>query len=219
MHISRYGAPTAPVMLLVHGGMLTGSMWQQQIDEFSASHHVLVPDLPGHGHSSTEEPSTYAALAEDLAAELRGRADVTAVGFGIGGQIVLELIGRHPGLVRHAVVISALTQEVVDPTWRRALSLSPVPIPGQRRSADAFSEEKRAFRLPRGLDESGTRTLVAGGTREQREVIVSVAETAAAFQRGQALVVPGTGHDWIIHRPEEFNRAVTAWIQGQPVAP
>jgi len=117
------------------------------------------------------------------------------------------------------VVISALTQEVVDPAWRKALNLSPVPIPGQRRSADAFSEEKRAFRLPRGLEESGTRALVAGGTREQREVILSVAETAASFQRGQALVVPGTGHDWIIHRPEEFNRVVSAWIQGQPVSP
>ena len=48
-------------------------------------------------------------------------------------------------------------------------------------------------------------------------MIVSVAETAAAFPQGQALVVPGTGHDWIIHRPEDFNRVVSTWIEGQPV--
>ena len=204
-------------MLLVHGGMLTGTMWEQQVDEFSASHYVVVPDLPGHGKSADDEVTSYADIAAELAAQLAGRTDVTAVGFGIGGQIVLELIAHHPGLVRHAVVVSALTQEVVDPTWRRALNLAPLPLPRQRRSVDAFSEERRAFRLPRGLGASGTRTLVAGGEREQREVIVSVAETAAAFERGQALVVPGTGHDWIIHRPEEFNRALGLWIAGQPV--
>lgn len=217
MHISRYGDPTAPVMLLLHGGMLTGSMWEQQVEAFSGSHHVVVPDLPGHGLSTDSEIPTYAELAATLAAELTGSRDLTAVGFGIGGQILLALIAANPGLVRQAVVVSALTQEVVDPTWKRALSAAPLPIPRQRRSIDAFREEKRSFRLPRGLESSGTRTLVASGQREQREVIVSVAETAAAFPQGQALVVPGTGHDWIIHRPEEFNRAVSTWIEGQPV--
>ncbi|HET7736232.1 MAG TPA: alpha/beta fold hydrolase [Nocardioidaceae bacterium] len=218
MHISRYGDPSAPVMLLLHGGMLTGSMWEQQVDAFSSSHHVVVPDLPGHGRSTQDEVPTYAELAEMLAVELAGSRGLTAIGLGIGGQIALALIAAHPGLVRQAVVVSALTQEVSDPPWKRALNVAPLPIPLQRRSADAFREEKRAFRLPLGLETSGTRALVASGEREPREVIVSVAETAAAFVEGQALVVPGTGHDWIIHRPEEFNRVVSTWIQGQPVA-
>jgi len=217
MHFSRYGHPSAPAMLLVHGGMLTGSMWQQQVEAFSRTHHVIVPDLPGHGESSDEPIPSYAEIADDLATQLQGKRDVTAIGFSIGGQIVLSLVARHPGLVGNAIVVSALTQEVVDPTWRRALSLSPLPVPRQRRSADAFSDEKRAFRLPSTLSSSDTRTLVVAGEREQREVIVSVAETAAAFQRGQALVVRGTGLDWIIQRPDEFNEAVATWLAGDSV--
>jgi len=197
--------------------MLTGSMWDQQVEAFSATHHLVVPDLPGHGQSSEDDVPTYADLSTELAIELAGSRDLTAVGFGIGGQIVLALISAYPGLVRDAVVVSALTQEISDPTWKRALNATPLPIPRQRRSVDAFRDEKRAFRLPRGLGGSGTRALVAGGEREQREVIVSVAETAAAFEQGQALVVPGTGLDWIIHRPEDFNRVVSTWIAGQPV--
>lgn len=218
MHISRYGDPHAPALLLVHGGMLVGSMWEQQVDAFSSTHHVLVPDLPGHGASADQEPTTYADVADELAEQLEGHTHVTAAGLGIGGQIVLELISRHPGLVGHAVVVSALTKEIVDPGWRKALALNPIPIPRQR-SANAFSEQRLAFRLPNGLDGSETRALVAGGERDQREVIVSVAETAAAFSTGQALVVPGTGLDWIIQRPDDFNETVSSWIAGQPVSP
>ena len=217
MHFSRYGDPSAPAMLLVHGGMLTGSMWQQQVEAFSGTHHVIVPDLPGHGESSDEPIPSYDEIADELATQLQGKRDVTAIGFSIGGQIVLSLVARHPGLVANAIVVSALTQEVVDPTWRRALSLSPLPVPLQRRSADAFSDEKRSFRLPSALGASDTRTLVVAGEREQREVIVSVAETAAAFQSGQALVVRGTGLDWIIQRPDDFNEAVATWLAGDSV--
>jgi len=217
MHFSLYGDPSAPAMLLVHGGMLTGSMWQQQVEAFSGTHHVIVPDLPGHGESSDEPIPSYDEIADELATQLQGKRDVTAIGFSIGGQIVLALVARHPGLVANAIVVSALTQEVVDPTWRRALSLSPLPVHLQRRSADAFSDEKRSFRLPSALGASDTRTLVVAGEREQREVIVSVAETAAAFQSGQALVVRGTGLDWIIQRPDEFNEAVATWLAGDSV--
>jgi len=217
MHFSLYGDPSAPAMLLVHAGMLTGSMWQQQVEAFSGTHHVIVPDLPGHGESSDEPIPSYDEIADELATQLQGKRDVTAIGFSIGGQIVLALVARHPGLVANAIVVSALTQEVVDPTWRRALSLSPLPVHLQRRSADAFSDEKRSFRLPSALGASDTRTLVVAGEREQREVIVSVAETAAAFQSGQALVVRGTGLDWIIQRPDEFNEAVATWLAGDSV--
>jgi pimeloyl-ACP methyl ester carboxylesterase len=219
MHFSRYGDPSAPTMLLVHGGMLTGSMWQQQVEAFSGMHHVIIPDLPGHGESSDEPIPSYDEIADELANQLQGKRDVTAIGFSIGGQIVLSLMARHPGLVGNAIVISTLTQEVVDSTWRRALNLSPLPVPRQRRSADAFSNEKRSFRLPSALSSSETRTLVVAGEREQREVIVSVAETAAAFKNGRALVVRGTGLDWIIRRPGEFNEAVAAWLAGDTIAP
>jgi pimeloyl-ACP methyl ester carboxylesterase len=214
MHFSRYGDPSAPTVLLVHGGMLTGSMWEQQVETFASTHHVMVPDLPGHGASSDEPIPTYDRVADELAAQLLGKHDVTAVGYSIGGQIVLSLVAGHPGLIQNAVVVSALTQEVVDPTWRRALTLTPLPLPRQRRSADAFSEERRAFRLPTGLDTSGTRALVVAGEREQSEVIVSAAQTAAAFAQGQTLVVRGTGLDWIIRRPDEFSSAVRAWVAG-----
>jgi hypothetical protein len=45
-------------------------------------------------------------------------------------------------------------------------------------------------------------------------VLDSVVTTAAAFRDGRAMTVPGTGLDWIVYRPDEFNRAVSTWLAG-----
>jgi 3-oxoadipate enol-lactonase len=40
---------SGPPLVLLHGVMITGEMFQPVTDQFAARHRVIVPDLRGHG--------------------------------------------------------------------------------------------------------------------------------------------------------------------------
>jgi pimeloyl-ACP methyl ester carboxylesterase len=45
---------SGPPLLLVHGLMVTGEMFEPVIDSLASRHRVIVPDLRGHGRSRAE---------------------------------------------------------------------------------------------------------------------------------------------------------------------
>lgn len=97
-----------PVVLL-HGVGLDHSMW----DEFAAAvrdglgHPVTALDLPGHGaRPPLTAPTTLAALADDVAARLPGRAHL--VGFSLGALIAQHLARFRPELVASLTSVSAV---------------------------------------------------------------------------------------------------------------
>ena len=74
---SEHGA--GPPLLLVHGVMITGGMFEPVLDHFAARHRVIVPDLRGHGRSrGLPPPFTVERLARDLA-DLLDHLDVDTV--------------------------------------------------------------------------------------------------------------------------------------------
>ncbi len=86
-------------LLLVHGLMVTGEMFEPVIEQLAARHRVIVPDLRGHGRSrGLPPPYTAVQLASDLA-HLLDYLDVdsTAVlGYSQGGAIAQQLVLDHP---------------------------------------------------------------------------------------------------------------------------
>jgi pimeloyl-ACP methyl ester carboxylesterase len=112
MHVEEYGDPENPRLVLLHGGGVAGWMWQRQVEHFRRTHHVLVPDLPGHGHSSVEDFTTISGAADAVAGmlEQRGRGPVNLAGFSLGAQIAVDLVSRRPGLVQRVMVVSALVR-------------------------------------------------------------------------------------------------------------
>jgi 3-oxoadipate enol-lactonase len=86
-------------LLLVHGLMVTGEMFEPVIDQLAARHCVIVPDLRGHGRSrGLPPPYTAAQLAADLSRLLDHLGiDSTAVlGYSQGGAIAQQLALDHP---------------------------------------------------------------------------------------------------------------------------
>jgi len=58
---------SGPPLLLVHGVMITGEMFEPVIEHFATRHRVILPDLRGHGRSrGLPPPYTAAQLASDL---------------------------------------------------------------------------------------------------------------------------------------------------------
>jgi pimeloyl-ACP methyl ester carboxylesterase len=90
---------SGPPLLLVHGLMVTGEMFEPVIGHFATRHRVIVPDLRGHGRSRRlPPPYTATHLAADLA-RLLDHLDIdsTAVlGYSQGGAIAQQLVLDHP---------------------------------------------------------------------------------------------------------------------------
>ena len=70
-----------PPLLLVHGLMVTGDMFEPVIEHLATRHRVIVPDLRGHGRGrGLPPPYTVAQLASDLSRRLDNLGiDSTAV--------------------------------------------------------------------------------------------------------------------------------------------
>ena len=54
MHYKEYGDKNASLMLFLHGGGVSGWMWDKQIQYFT-HYHCIVPDLPEQGLSNDEQ--------------------------------------------------------------------------------------------------------------------------------------------------------------------
>jgi len=91
---------SGPPLLLVHGLMITGDMFEPVVEHFATRHRVIVPDLRGHGRSrGLPPPYGVTQLASDLA-RLLDHLEVgsTAVlGYSHGGAIAQQLVLDHPG--------------------------------------------------------------------------------------------------------------------------
>lgn len=89
------GAP----LLLVHGLMVTGEMFQPVIEHLASRYRVIVPDLRGHGQSQgLPPPYTAAQLASDLSHLLDdlGIGSAAVLGYSQGGAIAQQLALDHP---------------------------------------------------------------------------------------------------------------------------
>ncbi|GGO74932.1 hypothetical protein GCM10012289_48770 [Nonomuraea cavernae] len=100
------GAPDAPALVLLHGRTADHNDWNGITQHFAARHHVIAPDLRGHGGSG--RPGDYAlpGMAEDVVGLLDhlGVERATLVGHSLGGVVAYLLAMRHPGRVDRLVV-------------------------------------------------------------------------------------------------------------------
>jgi len=88
----------SPVML-VHGYLETGDVWNDFQEKLSENHRVITVDLPGHGFSDIyEEIHTMEFLAESLNGLLTtiGIDKIFFVGHSLGGYISLAFLQLFP---------------------------------------------------------------------------------------------------------------------------
>jgi pimeloyl-ACP methyl ester carboxylesterase len=109
IHREVHGQGSA--ILLTHGFGATSRMWDEQIEEFTDRHRLILWDLPGHGESALPAKAvSQTSLVEDMAAILdtaqAGRA--VLVGLGIGGTLSLRFWRAYPERVRGLVLIGTM---------------------------------------------------------------------------------------------------------------
>jgi pimeloyl-ACP methyl ester carboxylesterase len=97
--IAYFERGSGPPLLLVHGLMIAGDMFEPVVGEFVERHRVIAPDLRGHGRSrSLPGPYSVECLAGDLSRLLDrlGVASTTVLGYSHGGAVALELALDDP---------------------------------------------------------------------------------------------------------------------------
>ena len=124
-------------VLLIHGFPLTRRMWQPQVKGLSKAHRVLVPDLRGHGDSTSgfstgmdEMTFTMDQLAEDcvqLLDSLHITQPIILCGLSMGGYVCFAFYRIYPQRV--SAIILAATRAGAD---------SPEAVNNRRRMIDTI---------------------------------------------------------------------------------
>jgi pimeloyl-ACP methyl ester carboxylesterase len=102
-------AMTPPPVLLVHGFASSYERnWREPgwVDILGdEGRDVIGFDLPGHGEADKpHDPGAYAHMESAVAAALPEQGQVDAVGFSLGGQLLLKVAAGDPGRFRRIVV-------------------------------------------------------------------------------------------------------------------
>lgn len=107
-----------PVILLLHGAGMDGTIWQLQTRYLSyRGFRAVAVDLPGHGDSEGEPIESVPAMADWVArfAEAAGFASMHVVGHSMGSFIALELASRYGALVSSITLLGTATEMPVHP--------------------------------------------------------------------------------------------------------
>src|SRR3954463_15704483 len=112
LHYVDWGNPSAPPLLLVHGGRDHCRNWGWGAAALRKDWHVFAPGLRGHGDSQWSPDGNYstAAYVYDLAQLIHQQklAPVTIIAHSLGGNIALRYTGIFPENVRRLVAIEGL---------------------------------------------------------------------------------------------------------------
>lgn len=98
-----------PYLLLLHGFTLTGSEWEPFVETLTRTHTVIIPDLPGHGHSTRLAGGfTYGRTAEiiDGLLDSLGVKTVKGIGHSAGSITLLTMAVRRPGRLESLVLVA-----------------------------------------------------------------------------------------------------------------
>jgi len=190
---------SGPPLVLLHGWSLSGAAFSEMaglLDGF----RVLLPDLPGHGHSSPPATATLSALADDLAAWLTAAVagPVVLGGWSLGGMVALELAVRQTAPIGRLLLVATTPRFTTAPDWPHGLPVLQVRALCRKLErcfeatladffALTFAEGEvdearlrtiRAFAVrPGGLPERTAAAALLGllGVQDQRSVLAQIA--------------------------------------------
>jgi pimeloyl-ACP methyl ester carboxylesterase len=148
-----------PPMVLLHGPGESAEAWLPVIPQLAALHHLVVPDLPGHGASHLpDRPLTIEVVIGwlDELIERTCSASPVLVGRIVGGAIAARFAIEHPGRVARLVLVDTTGLVAFEPDPRFTLALNRYLAGPSASSFDRFMD-LCAFDLDAVRDRFGDR--------------------------------------------------------------
>ena len=110
-------------LVLLHGGLGSGEMFEAILPALTAQHQVILVDLQGHGRTADiDRPLNLGHMADDVAALIDhlGLDRPAVVGFSLGGGVAYHVAFRHPDKVGRLVSASAnISSDAIYPQMRQ----------------------------------------------------------------------------------------------------
>lgn len=101
-----------PTLVYLHGAGGNCLFWPTELRRFR-NHHTISIDLPGHGKShppGRQSVIHYSQIIESWLAGLNLKQTIL-IGFGLGGNIAMQISVNYPHLVQGLVLINILLQK------------------------------------------------------------------------------------------------------------
>jgi pimeloyl-ACP methyl ester carboxylesterase len=196
-------------VVLVHG--LSGSTrwWNRNVPDLAEHYRVYLVNLPGFGALRRSGPRFVLAEATSwLLAwmEAVGLESAHLVGHSMGGYLSLRLAARRPEAVGRLVLVDPFLPVLV----RDALHAGPFTL--LRTARDLLAEDVRD-----DLRRVEAPTLLVWGKRDPL-IPPSIGDVMRAeIPDSRLLVIERAGHNPMFDRAEDFNRALLAFLAGEPV--
>lgn len=112
LHYVDWGNPSAPPLLLVHGGKDHCRSWDWVAEQLCKDWHVIAPDLRGHGDSDWTPDGNYTqfSFVYDIAQLIHQMQlePVTIVAHSMGGMVCSRYAALYPEGVQRLVLIEGL---------------------------------------------------------------------------------------------------------------
>ncbi|MFG1990044.1 alpha/beta fold hydrolase [Actinoplanes sp. NPDC048988] len=226
--VAAEDAPGTPVVF-VHGLAVSHRYLMPTARALAPRHPVVVPDLPGFGHSDKPAHAyDVGEHADHLAAWLKARdlGPVALVGHSFGAEVAARLAAHHPGLVtglvlagpttdprarsRRALIGRWLLDTLVEAPWQAPILAHDVADAKPWRVLATVGHsvrnevEKDLLRLP-------VSPLVLGGSLDTVAPLTwrtAVAEMTA----GTSVTIPGAAHNALTTSPRRAATAIAAYL-------
>jgi pimeloyl-ACP methyl ester carboxylesterase len=233
-------SPSAPVVVLVHGLVVSSWYMVPTAVRLAPRFQVLAPDLPGFGRSpGPPEVLTVAGLTDALASWLdANRIDQAAfVGNSFGCQVITDLAVRYPERVDRLVLLGPTIDSSARTLRQQAQRLfqdirREPPIAPWNYLRDLWTANiRRGFgtlwhalddRIEDRLPHVQAPTLVVRGEIDPIVPQAWAEEVAALLPRGRLVVVPGGTHTINASAPNGFVWAIEPFLaetRGRDLAP
>src|SRR6476660_9194848 len=107
------GDKNKPTILLLHGFPSSSHMYRNLINELSGDYHLIAPDYPGFGQSSSPSPAVYTYSFDNLALTVNHFIDALELKkFSLylqdyGGPVGFRIASKRPGAVQALIIQNA----------------------------------------------------------------------------------------------------------------
>lgn len=233
-------------LLLLHSGGMTGEEWQPQQAALAEHFRVLIPDLPGHGHSPlSADRLTVGGAGRAVLALLDelGVARAHIAGSSLGGAVALWLALHHPDRVDKLVLYRvnyrktetghAGTRELADPAYWQRVGMARMLSKAHEPQGGPEAWQKVIARVAEALDPTDTDhahtpddlarfdhpTLIVAGDRDPLAPLDDLMAMARALPNAGLWIMPYTTHVTAANtwRVAAFAQELQRFLQGRGV--
>ncbi len=235
LYWERYGAPSDPLILMLHHGLGSIRSWRRQIPAFVQEHwQVLLYDRWGYSRSDERPYFQEGYLLDDTAEaflllQALGVKELTLLGHSDGGTIALLMASKQPQRIKAIVVVAAhiyfeppmadgldlIAQSVSDPRVLAGLKREH----GERalRLVDAWlkhwkSADPASLSMRHLLVEITCPTLVIQGELDEHATSQHAIDIAEGVQKGELWLIPDVKHMPPSETPDLFNQRVLDFL-------